>query len=69
MNYICAMFTTGRVVFVVIFIIVFVIGLVWSYRKEKPILDVHFKKSYKILLGLILFVILQFLIVKMRKFL
>jgi uncharacterized membrane protein len=69
MNYICTMFSTGRIVFVVIFVLVFVVGLIWSYRKEKPTLNIHFKKSYKILIGLILFVILQFLIVKMRKFL
>lgn len=63
------MITQGRLLFVVIFILVFAMGMVWSYRKEKKLNDVHFKRTYQILLGLVLFLIIQFLIVKMRKFL
>jgi heme/copper-type cytochrome/quinol oxidase subunit 2 len=63
------MFTTGRIVFVAIFVLVFVAGLIWSYRKEKAVSQVHFKKTYKILLGLVGLLILQFLIVKIRHFL
>ncbi len=66
--YLC-MFTTGRLIFVAIFVVVFVAGLIWSYRKEKAVSQVHFKKTYLILLGLVLLVIIQFLIVKMRNFL
>ncbi len=62
------MFTTGRIIFVIFFIVVFVVGLAWAYRKEKNIRKVHFPKSYKILLGLILLLILQFIIVKIGKF-
>lgn len=63
------MFTTGRIIFVSIFLVTFVIGMVWSYKKEKSISQIHFKKSYKILIALILFLVIQFIIVKIRKFL
>jgi hypothetical protein len=69
MVYICAMFTTGRIIFVAVFIVIFIAGLIWSYRKEKNINKLHFNKTYKILIALILFLILQFIIVKIRKFL
>lgn len=69
MFYICKMFSTGRIVFVIVFILVFVAGLIWSYRKEKALNKIHFNKAYKVLLALILFLIVQFLIVKIRKFL
>jgi hypothetical protein len=63
------MFSTGRIVFIACFVAAFVIMLVWSYRKEKKLNKVHFKHTYKVLLALIVLLILQFLIVKMRKFL
>jgi hypothetical protein len=63
------MFTTGRIVFVSVFVIAFIATLVWSYRKEKKVNKLHFKNSYKILIALILFLILQFIIVKIGKFL
>ena len=63
------MFTTGRIIFVAFFLLIFVIAMVWSYKKEKSITQIHFKKSYKILIALILFLVIQFIIVKIRKFL
>ncbi len=63
------MFTTGRIIFVSIFLVTFVIAMIWSYKKEKSISQIHFKKSYKILIALILFFVIQFIIVKFRKFL
>ncbi len=63
------MFTTGRIIFVAFFLLIFVIAMVWSYKKEKRITQIHFKKSYKILIALILFFVIQFIIVKIRKFL
>lgn len=62
------MFTPGRIAFVVFFITVFVAGLIWSYRKEKNINKLHFSKSYKILIAILLFLVLQFIIVKMGRF-
>ncbi len=43
--------------------------MIWSYKKEKSITQIHFKKSYKILIALILFFVIQFIIVKIRTFL
>ena len=63
------MFTTGRIIFVSIFLVTFVIAMVWSYKKEKSITQIQFKKSYKILIALVLFFVIQFIIVKIRKFL
>jgi acetylglutamate synthase len=62
------MFTTGRIVFAIVFVVVFVAGLIWSYRKDSKVNKIHFSKSYKVLLAIILFLILQFFIVKFGKF-
>ena len=62
------MFTTGRIIFVAVFVVVFVAAMVWSYSKEKKISRVHFRKSYLILIAIILFLMLQFLIVKIGGF-
>jgi hypothetical protein len=61
------MFSTGRIIFVIVFVFVFVGGLIWSYRKDKEVSDIHFRKAYKILIALLLFIILQFIIVKMKS--
>ncbi|MCC6372808.1 MAG: hypothetical protein IT236_17520 [Bacteroidia bacterium] len=58
------MFTTGRIVFIIFFVTVFVAGLIWSYRKEKHVNQQHFGKSYKILIAILVFLFIQFLIVK-----
>ena len=62
------MFTTGRIVFVIVFVIVFAAVLVWSYSKEKGVIRTHFRKPYKVLIAIILFLLLQFLIVKIGGF-
>lgn len=63
------MFTTGRIIFVAFFLIAFISMLVWSYGKEKKLNSIHFPKSYKVLVALILFFLFLFVIVKIRKFL
>ncbi len=62
------MFTTGRIAFVIFFVIVFIAMLVWSYGKEKKLHSIHFKRPYKVLIAIILFVLLQFVIVKLGGF-
>jgi uncharacterized membrane protein len=62
------MFTTGRLLFTLFFVVCFILGLVWSYRKEKNINKIHFNKTYRILFAIILFFTVLFLIVKLRKF-
>ena len=59
------MFTPGRIAFIIFFVIVFVGVLIWSYSKERKLNKVHFRKSYLVLLAIILFIVVQFLIVKL----
>jgi hypothetical protein len=63
------MFTSGRIIFVIIFVVIFIAGLVWSYRKERLVIKTHFKRSYLILFSIIFFLTILFFIVKIRKFL
>lgn len=63
------MFTPGRIIFVAVFVLAFVGGLVWSYKKDGAVNRVHFKKPWLVLIGIIFFLTILFLIVKMRKFL
>ncbi|MBL7930517.1 MAG: hypothetical protein JNL60_01360 [Bacteroidia bacterium] len=63
------MFSTGRIVFVCVFVLAFIAMLVWSYSKEKKLNKLHFKNSYKVVVAILLFLVLQFIIVKIRKFL
>jgi len=67
--YICTMFTPGRIAFVSFFLLAFIGYLIYSYRREASLNRLHFRKSYKIILAILLFLVVQFLIVKMRKFL
>ena len=62
------MFSTGRIIFVIVFVLVFVVVLIWSYSKEKKLIRTHFKKPYKVLIAIILFILLQFAIVKIGGF-
>jgi hypothetical protein len=62
------MFTTGRLIFIGFFLIVFTGVMIWSYSKEKKLNRIHFKKSYLILIAIILFLMLQFVIVKIGGF-
>lgn len=63
------MFTSGRILFTIIFVVVFIGVLVWSYRKDLQSVRFHYKKNYLVLVGLLTFVALLFLIVKLRKIL
>jgi low affinity Fe/Cu permease len=63
------MFTPGRIAFIAVFAVAFIIMLIWAYRKESRLNKIHFSKSWKIIIGLVLFLVLQFIIVKIRKFL
>ncbi|NBQ47548.1 MAG: hypothetical protein EBU33_03720 [Sphingobacteriia bacterium] len=63
------MFTTGRIAFIIFFVLAFVGMLIWAYRKDGALHKIHFRRSYKVLLSLIGFILLMFLIVKIRKWL
>lgn len=61
------MFTPGRIIFASVFVVVFAAVLFWSYAKEKKVNRTHFKRSYLILAAIILFILLQFFIVKLGR--
>ncbi len=63
------MFTPGRILFTIVFVVIFATVLVWSYRKDLRKMSGQYKKSYLVLVGLLTFVAILFLIVKLRKIL
>ncbi|RMA57899.1 hypothetical protein BXY75_2706 [Ulvibacter antarcticus] len=52
------MFSTGQLVFAILFFIGFVILIIFSYRKDKMLHKKHYKGSFWILIGFIVFVLL-----------
>lgn len=56
------MFTPGRIVFVILFVVAFILALIFSYRKDASWQKIHYKNSFLILVGFILFVALLYLI-------
>jgi hypothetical protein len=60
------MFTTGRIIFTVLFIIGFVGVMIYAYRKDLKINRMHFPKTYRILLGIILIASILFFVVKFK---
>lgn len=62
-------FTTGRIIFVIVFVLIFTGGLLWAYRKDRRVTRLHFNKPYLILFSIIAFLTVLFIIVKIRKFL
>jgi len=63
------MFTPGRILFTVIFVVVFVGVLIWSYREDLKNIRTHYRRNYLVLVGLLTFIGVLYLIVKLRKFL
>lgn len=56
------MFTTGQLIFAGFFVVVFIIAMVYVYRKDLGLHKMHYKGSYKILLGFLAFVAILFII-------
>jgi hypothetical protein len=61
------MLTTGRVVFAILFFLGFVLLMIYSYRKDLKINRMHFAKSYRILLVIMLIFTILFFIVKFKS--
>jgi len=49
-------FTNGQLLFAVFFVIVFVIGMFWSYTKDKKHQKLHYKGILKVALILVLII-------------
>ncbi len=58
--------TSGKIIFAISFFIVFIIGMLWSYRKDKIVNKLHFKGSLKILGTILVIFGLVILYVKLR---
>nr|WP_276978524.1 hypothetical protein [Flavobacterium filum] len=56
------MFTTGQLLFALFFVVVFVLTMIYVYRKDLNLHRLHYKGSYKIVIGFILFILLLFFI-------
>jgi uncharacterized membrane protein len=60
-------FSQGQLIFSIVFLVLFVIGMVYSYAKDKNVRNRHYKGSYVVLVGIIVVVGAYFLLVKFLK--
>ncbi|PKA82192.1 hypothetical protein ATE92_0317 [Ulvibacter sp. MAR_2010_11] len=51
------MFSTSQLIFAICFLIGFVILMIFSYRKDKKLHKKHYKGSFWVLIGFIVFVL------------
>ncbi|RAR47419.1 hypothetical protein B0I10_10992 [Flavobacterium lacus] len=56
------MFSTGQWVFAGFFVVCFSAVMIYVYRKDLSLHKLHYKGSFKVLLGFIFFILLLFLI-------
>ena len=60
------MFTTGRIVFTLLFLLLFIVAMLFAYRKDAGISKLHFPKSYRLLVIIMLIFSVLFLIIKVK---
>ena len=56
----------GHWIFAVIFLVIFVIGMVWAYRRDKPVDKANYKGTWGILFFMFLVLFLVYLFVKLK---
>ncbi len=56
------MFSQGQMIFAGLFLVTFIIVAIFVYRKDKRLHKVHYKGSYKVLIGFLLFIGFLFVI-------
>lgn len=56
------MFTNGQLTFALLFFIAFVGAMIWSYRKDLKLHKKHYKGSYLVFVGIIIFFMVLFAI-------
>ncbi len=61
------MFTTGRIVFTLFFLVLFIASLIYAYRKDLQTNRIHFPKSYRIIIVIMLIFSCLFLIIKIKS--
>ena len=52
------MFSTGQLGFAIFFVIAFIAIIIYSYRKDLPLHKKYYKGSYRVLLGILVFIAL-----------
>ena len=50
------MFSTGQLYFAIFFVIIFIVGMVWSYTKDKKHQNFHYQGILKVAITLLLIV-------------
>jgi len=56
------MFTQGQLIFAGFFVVAFIVAMIFVYKKDLNTHKLHYKGSFKILLGFMAFIIILFLI-------
>ena len=56
------MFTQGQLIFAGLFLVAFVAAAIFVYRKDKALHRQHYKGSYRVLIGFLLFIAFLFVI-------
>lgn len=56
------MFTQGQLVFAALFVIAFIITMIYVYRKDISLHRLHYKGTFKVVIGFILFIAFLFAI-------
>ncbi|HLA56529.1 MAG TPA: hypothetical protein VK623_10535 [Flavobacterium sp.] len=56
------MFTQGQWIFAGLFLVAFIIAAIFTYRKDTKLHKMHYKGSYRVLIGFLLFIAFLFFI-------
>lgn len=54
------MFSRGQIIFAILFLIAFIAAAIFVYRKDKSLHRQHYKGSYRVLIGFLLFIAFLF---------
>ncbi|RZJ36668.1 MAG: hypothetical protein EOO51_00705 [Flavobacterium sp.] len=61
------MFTQGQLIFAASFLVAFVGVMIYVYRRDKFLHRIHYKGSYRVLIGFLLFIAFLFFIKRYLK--
>lgn len=56
------MFSTGQLIFAAVFVFFFILTMIYVYKKDVGLHRLHYKGSFKVLLGFIVFILFLFFI-------
>jgi len=56
----------GHWIFALIFFLVFIVGMIWAYRKDKPVNKTHYKRAYMLIFVVVLILFLVYTFVKLK---